>query len=71
MNISARKGSLSIIDFHYLVGTSNGVQHITERHELGLFSVEEMKKAFKSAGLIVTYDKDGFTGRGIYIARKE
>jgi ubiquinone/menaquinone biosynthesis C-methylase UbiE len=71
MNISERKGSLSIIDFHYLVGTSNGVQHITERHELGLFSVEEMKKAFKSAGLIVTYDKDGFTGRGMYIARKE
>ncbi len=71
MNISKRKGSLSIIDFHYLVGTSNGVQHFTERHELGLFSVEEMKRAFKNAGLMVTYDEDGFTGRGIYIAREE
>jgi ubiquinone/menaquinone biosynthesis C-methylase UbiE len=71
MNVSERKGSLSIIDFHYLVGTSNGVQHFTERHELGLFSVEEMKRAFKNAGLMVTYDKDGFTGRGIYIAREE
>ena len=71
MNISERKGSISIIDFHYLVGTSNGVQHFTERHELGLFSVEEMKRAFKKAGLMVTYDKNGFTGRGLYIAREE
>jgi ubiquinone/menaquinone biosynthesis C-methylase UbiE len=71
MNRSERKGSLSIIDFHYLVGTSNGVQHFTERHELGLFSVEEMKRAFKKAGLMVTYNKKGFTGRGLYIAREE
>ena len=71
MNISERKGSLSIIDFHYLVGTSSGVQHYAERHELGLFSVEEMKRAFKNAGLIVKYDRDGFTGRGLYIAKQK
>ncbi len=71
MNKSERRGSLSIIDFHYLVGTNNGIRHFTERNELGLFSIEEMKKAFKNAGLNVKYDKKGFTGRGIYIAREE
>lgn len=69
MNISEREGRLSIINFHYLVGTSDGVQHFTERHELGLFSIEEMKNAFKSAGLSVSFDEEGLTGRGLYIAR--
>ena len=41
---------------------------ITELHELGLFSVEEIKEAFKCVELSVRYDKDGLTGRGLYIA---
>ena len=70
MNISEQKGSLSIINFHYLIGTSNGIEHFTELHELGLFSVEEIKEAFKFVELNVKYDKDGLTGRGLYIAKQ-
>jgi len=69
MNISEDDGSLSFINFHYLLGTSGGVEHFTERHELGLFSVENMKKAFELANLAVSFDEDGLTGRGLYVAR--
>ena len=70
MNIGEQVGPLSVINFHYLVGTSSGVEHFTERHELGLFSVDDMKKAFEAANLTAKHNKDGLTGRGLYIARK-
>ncbi len=69
MNISEQKDSLSILNFHYLIGTGNGVEYFTELHELGLFSLEEIKEAFNTVELSVKYDKDGLTGRGLYIAR--
>ena len=46
--------------------TAAGVEHVTERHELGLFTVEQMKDAFSQAGLAVSYESEGLTGRGIY-----
>jgi len=71
MNISDQAGSLSIIDFHYLVGTSAGVEHFTERHELVLLSVGEMKRAFDAANLAASYDEHGLTGRGLYVAKRD
>lgn len=68
MNISEQKGLISIVNFHYLIGTSDGVEHFTELHELGLFEIDELIDAFKSVGLNVEYDKEGLTGRGLYIA---
>ena len=70
MNVSEQDGTCSVINFHYLVGTSDGVHHFIERHELGLFSVDEMKDAFQKAGLSVQYDSEGLTGRGLYVARQ-
>lgn len=68
MNSAERDGRLSVFDFHYLVGTPEGVEHFTERHELGLFTVEEQTTAFEAAGLEVEHDPDGGPmGRGLYI----
>ena len=67
MNTSQVDGKVSIVDFHYLVGTPQGVEHFTELHELGLFTREEMEQAFRQAGLEVFYDESGLTGRGLYI----
>lgn len=67
MNSSERVENLSIFNFHYLIGTTTGVEHITERHELGLFTVEQMQDAFSQAGLAVSYDSEGLTGRGVYV----
>lgn len=71
MNISGRDGAVSIIEFHYMVGTASGVEHFTERNELGLFSVDDMKRAFAAANLAVRYDETGLTGKGLYVARKK
>jgi SAM-dependent methyltransferase len=71
MNITGKEGALSILEFHYLVGTAIGVEHFTERNELGLFSVDDMNRAFAAAKLTVKYDESGLTGKGLYIARKK
>jgi SAM-dependent methyltransferase len=57
-------------DFHYLISTPEGTEHVVERHEMGIFTVEEMKDAFTRIGLEVDYDPDGLMGRGLYVARK-
>ena len=67
VNTSFVDGRLSYFDLHYLIGTPEGTDHYVERHELGLFEVEEMRAAFADAGLEATYDEEGLTGRGLYI----
>lgn len=51
MNRSDREGDLSVLDFHYLVGTDEGVRHFTEHHELGLFTIDQFVAAGAAAGL--------------------
>jgi ubiquinone/menaquinone biosynthesis C-methylase UbiE len=69
-NTSGAKGRLSFMDFHYLIGTPQGVEHFTERHELGLFTAPEMQAALAGAGLRSEYDPQGLTGRGLHIGVK-
>jgi ubiquinone/menaquinone biosynthesis C-methylase UbiE len=61
-------GRLATLNIHYLLGTPEGVDHFTERHELGLFTPEEYLEAFRRVGLEVSYDPEGLFGRGMYIA---
>ena len=70
MNISEVDGLLSFFVFHYTVGTPQGVEYFTERHELGLFTQEECLKAFHKAGLETIHDPEGLDGRGLYIGSK-
>ena len=67
VNTSHVDGRLSFLDMHYLIGTPERTEHFVERHELGLFTVEEMKEALEAAGLDVTYDEEGPTGRGVFM----
>lgn len=64
------EGRLSTLTFEYLVGRGEGIEHARETHELGLFTREEMESCFRSAGLAVTYDAEGLSGRGLYVARR-
>jgi SAM-dependent methyltransferase len=70
MNTSEREGNLSYFVFHYLVGTPEGIEYFTERHELGLFTVEKYLSAFRACGLDVEYDPLWLNGRGLYMASK-
>lgn len=69
MNTSSRERNISILNFHYLVGSVGKIEYLTERHELGLFTIDQMLSAFKDADLEVHYNPQGLTGRGLYIAR--
>ena len=61
---------VSWLEFHYLVADSEGIRHLDEEHELGLFTQEEMLGALRGAGFEeVDFDTDGLTGRGLYVAR--
>ena len=67
MSLSLQKGRVSIIEFHYLIGTPKGTKHAVEILELGLFTKKEYLDAFRSAGLNVIHDTEGLDGRGLYI----
>jgi SAM-dependent methyltransferase len=71
MSHSGQEGNLSVLSLHYLRGTPNGIEHYSERLDLGLFTRDEMTSAFESADMSVRYDTEGLMGRGLYIARKE
>jgi len=70
VNTSYVDGRLSYFDMHYLIGTPEGTEHFVERHELGLFTIDEMKDAFAKAELQVTYEDGGLMGRGLYVGRR-
>ncbi len=70
MNVSSIENGLSILHFHYMVGTPQGIDYWQEHHEMGLFTHEEYAQAFEAAGLDVTYDEYGLWGRGLYIGLK-
>ncbi len=67
MSFADRIGNLSILKFEYLVGSKNGIQRFKERHELGLFSTEELVQNFEAIGMNVEYDPIGISGRGLFV----
>lgn len=67
MYVTEVKDKLAVADVHYLVGERSGVEHFTERHELGLFTDSEYREAMERTGLTVSYDSAGIYGRGMYI----
>lgn len=71
MSHSTVRGRVSVLDFHYLVGTPDGVEHRREQHELGLFTRDEMLACFRRAGFArIDHEPEGLTGRGLYIATR-
>lgn len=70
MSHSSQRGSISVIEFQYLIGTPKGIERDTEILELGLFTKKEYLDAFRSARLEVVHDSKGLDGRGLYIGIK-
>lgn len=59
-----------VSEMQYLVGTPGGVEHIVERHELGMFTREEYVGAVASAGLEPEWLDGGLMGRGLVLGRR-
>lgn len=71
VNTARRRGDVSELLFHYLIAEpGSDVVHETEEHRLGLFTLDEQRRAFEDAGLTVDYDRDGLTGRGLFVGVK-
>jgi hypothetical protein len=72
LNTSEIQGDLSIMDMHYLVAERDkGVRHYVDRHELGLFEVDETLKIMEKSGLESQFLTEGLMpGRGLYIGIK-
>jgi SAM-dependent methyltransferase len=70
MNVSRLLDGMSFHELHYLVGRPTGITTWVEVHELGLYTHEQYRTAFESAGLTVRYDEDGVAGRGLYTGAK-
>ncbi len=68
LSLSRQEGRRSLVDFHYLVATRDGIQHLTECHEMGLFTPEEYVEAFEAAGLRPSHLPEGLSGRALYLA---
>jgi SAM-dependent methyltransferase len=67
LNLSHREGRKTTLEFHYLAATLEGVEYLQEEHEAIMFTRDEYKSAFESAGLTVEFDEEGLIGRGLYI----
>lgn len=65
-----RRGDEAILDMHYLVGTRTEVLRFSDRHQLGLFTVEQVAAAFAEAGLVGVFDPQGYFTSGIWRARR-
>jgi len=71
MGISKRKGNISILEMHYLIGNRKRIECFKDLHKLGLFDVNEFLKIMKKAGLKAIFLKKGFIeDRGVYIGVK-
>ena len=70
ISMTEQDGNVSVLNFHYLAGASEGVSYFTEQHRLTLFTHEEYMEPFRNAGLEVTHDPLGLMGRGLYVGVK-
>lgn len=65
-----RDERISTTEMHYVVATPSGVEHFVEHHDLYLFTNDEMRTAFETAGLAADYDAEGLIGRGLWICSR-
>ncbi len=70
VTIPGQEGRLSTTDMYYTLGTPGGVEQWHERHELYLFTDEEMRSALAATGLDIAHDPEGLTGRGLWIGTR-
>jgi dTDP-3-amino-3,4,6-trideoxy-alpha-D-glucopyranose N,N-dimethyltransferase len=64
---SWRDPDRTYLDMQYLIGSDDGIEHVTEHHETGLYGEEVYREAFDAAGCSFEVDPEGLIGRGLYM----
>lgn len=64
---SSREDRYSALELHFLIGTTSGVEHLTETHMLTLFGDRDYRAALESAGLTVEVVPSPHSDRDRYI----
>jgi len=67
MSVSRRDANVSVLNFHYMVASRDGIRTFTEPHRLTLFTDDQYRNAFRNARLFVDHEAGGFAGRGLYV----
>lgn len=70
VTVTGQEGNVSTAEMHYTLGTPDGLEQWQERHELGLFTDEEMRTALEATGLTVEHDPEGLIGRGLWLSTR-
>jgi SAM-dependent methyltransferase len=63
-------GRVSWVEMEYLVSDGTTLEQFSERHEMGLFTPDEMRAALEATGLRVEHDPAGLIGRGLWIGSR-
>ena len=71
VNSIRREGDIVYLNFHYLLATSSGVEHIFDPSPMGVFSKDDFVEAMKSANLSVIGEESGLSKEAIYIGVKQ
>ena len=71
MSVPEQEKNVAIMNFHFLLATKDGVKHFTDKHELGLFEVDEFLKILHETGLKTEFRENAIQGKGQYIATKQ
>ncbi|MEM7414405.1 MAG: class I SAM-dependent methyltransferase [Gemmatimonadota bacterium] len=61
------RGTTSILEFEYLIGSGAGIERRSETHELGLFTEDQMRAALRDAGFDVERIERALRTRGVYV----
>jgi SAM-dependent methyltransferase len=69
MYVTQREDHVSVFDAHFLVATPDGVEHFCERQELGLFTDDQYRDAFRQAGLEPVDASLDLFGYGLFVCR--
>jgi SAM-dependent methyltransferase len=64
------EGTRSRLLFDYEIDEHGVTRRVSEVHELGLFTTDELKQAFHQAGLVAEHDPKGLTDRGLFVATR-
>ena len=64
-------GDVSTIEFSYLVGRAEGLEHFTETHVLRLFTQARMEEAFRKADFAVRRLPGALRMRGLYVGSRK